>query len=266
MQRNNGVELLLRASDISRYKKMRESALFSCQIHDVLKLNMNVPVEVGACNGDKMAYTIYTWVDGVDADEKIRNMHVPIQAQYGEKAGRLLAKIHSVSAPSDIMDWEKYYSAILDKYIIVFNKLNITFRGVENVLNYIEKHRYLLRDRPQTALHGDFHTGNLVIDRKGEIGIIDFDRWCWGDPYMDFHCIRFSDNIAFARGQVNGYFGGNVSGDFFALLGLYTAADILCSICSAYPFGRRELDKTVAAAEKLVREYNNFEGLVPTWY
>lgn len=266
VRRNNGAELLLRVSDISKYKKMRETALFSCQIHDALELNMNVPIEVGACSGDRLSYAIYTWVDGVDAGEKIKNMHIPVQVQYGEKAGRMLAKIHSVKAPDDILPWEQYYNSILDKYIMVFSKLNITFRGVDKVLGYIENNRHLLKDRPQTALHGDFHAGNLVIDRKGEIGIIDFDRWCWGDPYMDFHCIRFSDNIAFARGQVNGYFNGGVSGNFFALLGLYTAADILCSICSAYPFGRKELDKAVAAAEKLVREYNNFEGLVPTWY
>ena len=58
----------------------------------------------------------------------------------------------------------------------------------------------------------------LIITNYDEFGVIDFGRWCWGDPYMDFQCIRRSCSAPFSRGQINGYFGGNIPGDFFALM------------------------------------------------
>ena len=46
--RNNGVELILRTTDITNYKRHRESAVLAKMIHDRLRLEMNVTVEVAA--------------------------------------------------------------------------------------------------------------------------------------------------------------------------------------------------------------------------
>lgn len=264
--RNNGIQLILRTSSISNYKRHRESAVFAKYIFDSLGLNMNVPIEVAACGGDKLAYTIYSWVEGFDADRRILNLHTPEQAKYGEKAGQLLKYIHTVRAPEDILPWDVYFSERLDELITRFESFRLTFRGSDKTLAFLRERRDLLKNRPQTAVHGDFRSGNLVIDKSGSYGVIDFDRWCWGDPYMDFQCIRRSCSVPFSRGQINGYFGGTIPGDFFALMAFYTAADIIREICSAYPSGRVALDEAVRFAERTVREYNEFEGFVPTWY
>lgn len=266
IMRNNGVELILRTSDISNYKRHCDSAMFAQYIHDKLGLNMNLPLEVAACNHDTLAYTLYTWVEGTDADARIVNLHTPEQAVFGEKAGVLLRKIHSVKAPKSILPWDEYYNKRLDEIIGKFRLMRVTYRGDKETLNFIEKNRHLLKDRPQTALHGDFRSGNLVLTKDDEYGIIDFGRWCWGDPYMDFQCIRRSCSAPFSRGQINGYFEGNIPGDFFSLMALYTAADTIRRICEAYNCDRKALDETISAAEKTVREYNGFEGNVPTWY
>lgn len=264
--RNNGVQLILRTSDISNYKRHRDSALFAKYMHDVLGLNMNVPVEVAACNSDKLAYTIYTWVEGADADRRILNAHTPEQARLGEKAGELLKKIHSVAAPDDVMPWDEYYNSRLDALLKRFEQIRTPFRGSDETVNFLNSNRHLLQNRPQTALHGDFRSGNLIFDANGDYGVIDFDRWCWGDPYMDFQCIRRSCSVPFSRGQINGYFGGSVPRDFFALMGFYTAAEIIRGICEAYPYGSRAIGDAVSYAQKTAREYDNFEGLVPSWY
>ncbi|MBQ3842941.1 MAG: aminoglycoside phosphotransferase family protein [Ruminiclostridium sp.] len=264
--RRNGAEIILRTSGIEHYKRHCESAKFAQYIHDRLGLNMNLPIEVAACGGDTLAYTLYTWVEGTDADTKIRNMHTPEQAKYGEKAGRLLRKIHGVSAPDDVLPWDEYFEKQIDGMLGRFRVINVHFKGDRETTEFIENHRGLLKGRPQTALHGDFRSGNLIFDRKGEFGIIDFGRWCWGDPYMDFQCVSRSCSAPFARGQINGYFDGNIPGDFFELVGLYTAVDTIRRICEAYEYGRDALGEAIAAAEKTVREYNRFEGLIPTWY
>ena len=264
--RNNGIELILRTSDIENYKRHCDSAMFSQYIHDRLGLNMNLPIEVAACCNDTLAYTLYTWVDGVDADERIRNLHTPEQAKFGEKAGRLLKKIHGVKAPQNIMPWSTYFGLRLDEMIGRFRYTQVTFRGYKETIDFIDNNRTLLLNRPQTALHGDFRSGNLVLTKDDEYGVIDFGRWCWGDPYMDFQCIRHSCSAPFSRGQINGYFEGSIPSDFFALMSLYTAADTLRRICEAYRVGRKALDKAVGMAEKTAREYNNFESLIPSWY
>lgn len=227
---------------------------------------MNVPIEVAACGGDKLAYTIYSWVEGVDADGRILNLHTPEQARYGEKAGQLLKYIHTVRAPDDILPWDTYFSERLDEMLKRFESFRLTFRGSDKTISFLRERRDLLKNRPQTAVHGDFRSGNLILDKNGGYGVIDFDRWCWGDPYMDFQCIRRSCSVPFSRGQINGYFGGTVPGDFFALMAFYTAADIIREICGAYPYGRVALDEAVRFAERTVREYNDFEGFIPTWY
>ena len=264
--RNNGVELILRTTDISNYKRHRESAVFAQMIHDRLGLEMNVPVEVAACCGDTLAYTLYTWVEGTDADRRILNMHTPEQARYGERAGKLLRRIHSVKAPDDIMPWDEYYGDRVKEILRQFAYYRLDFRGFEKTFYFISDNMRLLKNRPQTALHGDFRSGNLVFTKSGEYGVIDFDRWCWGDPYMDFQCIRRSCSAPFSRGQINGYFEGSVPGDFFALMAFYTAVDAIRSVCRAYPYGKHAIDEAVKTTEKTVREYNGFEGLVPVWY
>ena len=266
IMRNNGIQFILRTSDISNYKRHRESAVFAKYMYDTLNLNMNVPVEVVACNSDKLAYTIYTWVDGSDAERRILSSHTPEQAKYGERAGQLLKVIHSVPAPDDILPWDKFFNEKLDKLLKRFEEIKTPFRGCEETVHFLNENRDFLKNRPQTALHGDFHSGNLVIDKNGGYGVIDFGRWCWGDPYMDFQCIRRSCSIPFSRGQINGYFGDTIPRDFFQLMGFYTAAEIIREVCEAYPHGKRAIDDAVAYAEKITREYSRFEGLVPTWY
>lgn len=264
--RNNGIHLILRTSDISAYERHRESAVFAKYIYDTLGLHMNIPIEVAACNNDRLAYTIYTWVEGVDANDRIPNLHTPEQARCGEAAGRLLKRIHSIEAPPELSDWESYFGKRLTVAIERFLSYRISFRGDENVISFLKGNRSLLKNRPQTAVHGDFHTGNLIFVDNEKYGVIDFGRWCWGDPYMDFQCIRRSCTVPFSRGQITGYFGGSIPTDFFPLMAYYTAAALLVSICEAYPRGRHALDEAVRFAEKTAREYNQFEGLIPTWY
>jgi aminoglycoside phosphotransferase (APT) family kinase protein len=265
--RNNGAELILRVSDIEMYKRHCKCARFSQYVHEQLGLNMNMPIEVAACCNDTLVYTLYTWVDGVDADTKICNLHTPEQAKYGESAGALLRKIHTIKAPADVLPWEEYFSKRLDEMIGQYKySVKGEFKGDEQTLAFIEENRGLLVGRPQTALHGDFRSGNLIVTNSGELGIIDFGRWCWGDPYMDFQCAGQSCSAPFARGQINGYFEGNIPGDFFGLMSFYTAVDIIRRICLAYKYGKDHYDEAIKSAEKTFRQYEGFRGHVPAWY
>lgn len=47
----------------------------------------------------------------------------------------------------------------------------------------------MLKNRPQVFQHGDYHIGNMMIDTRNELRIIDFDRYDFGDPWEEFNRI-----------------------------------------------------------------------------
>ena len=82
--------------------------------------------------------------------------------------------------------------------------------GGTNLINYINQNRHLLKDRPQSYHHGDYHIGNMMIE-KDNLKIIDFDRYDYGDPFEEFNRIVWSAQKSplFASGMVDGYFNDN---------------------------------------------------------
>ena len=108
----DGQRYLLRISSIDRlerksreYEKMSEVAR--------LGVPMCLPVEFGICA--EGAYSIQSWIDGEDAEGKIMAMDSAAQYRYGLDAGRILAKIHTISAPADAPCWETRFNAKIDR-------------------------------------------------------------------------------------------------------------------------------------------------------
>lgn len=50
----------------------------------------------------------------------------------------------------------------------------------------------LLKGRPNTFQHDDFHPSNILIHNRNFSGIIDFGRMDWGDPIHDLQKLGFS--------------------------------------------------------------------------
>lgn len=57
---------------------------------------------------------------------------------------------------------------------------------------YIERHLACLEGRPNQFLHDDFHVGNLIVRDGTYAGVIDFNRYDWGDPVHEFVKLVFS--------------------------------------------------------------------------
>ena len=128
---------------------------------------------------------------------------------------------------------------------------------------------HLLKNRPQTCQHGDFHIGNLILAPGNTLGVIDFNRWDYGDPFEEFYkMMLFSRelSIPFAMGQINGYFENRVPNNFFDLLALYLADVILFSVVWAIPFGTDEVKGMIKRAEMMLSDYDNFNTTTPKWF
>ena len=127
---------------------------------------------------------------------------------------------------------------------------------------------HLLKNRPQSYQHGDYHIGNMMVDQDGKLTIIDFDRDDFGDPWEEFNRIVWCAQAApaFASGMVDGYFEGNVSMDFWHLLALYICSNTLGSLPWALAFGEEEIHVMQNQAQQVLAWYDGMKNVVPTWY
>lgn len=125
-----------------------------------------------------------------------------------------------------------------------------------------------MKDRPQTFQHGDYHIGNMMVDRDGKLVVIDFDRWDYGDPWEEFNRIVWSAQASepFAAGMVDGYFNGTVPVEFWRLLALYISCNTLGSLPWAIDFGEGEIQTMRDQAAQVLTWYNRMKTPVPSWY
>ena len=262
----DGQKYLLRISTIDRLERKRREYEKMGEVAQ-LGFSMCLPVEFGTC--DEGAYSIQSWIDGEDAEEAIMAMDADVQYRYGLDAGRILAKIHTIPAPENVPDWETRFNAKIDRKIAMYENCELKYEsGGEAFLQYIAENRHLLHGRPQSYQHGDYHIGNLMIDRNGVLTIIDFDRDDFGDPWEEFNRIVWCAQAApaFASGMVDGYFDGNVPLDFWKLLALYICSNTLSSLPWAIPFGDKEIQVMRQQAAQVLQWYDGMQQVVPAWY
>ena len=263
---DDGRRFLLRISTPDRLeRKQREFQMM--QKVAALNIRMCQPVEFGVC--EEGAYSIQSWIGGEDAEPVIMSLEAEKQYAYGQDAGRILAKIHTIPAPSDAPDWEIRFNAKIDRKIAMYENCELKYDcGAEAFLSYIAENRYLLAGRPQTYQHGDYHIGNMMIDTSGKLTIIDFDRDDFGDPWEEFNRIVWCAQSApaFASGMVDGYFDGKVPMEFWKLLALYICSNTLSSLPWAIPFGEGEIRVMQEQAAQVREWYDGMKRVVPNWY
>ncbi len=230
-----------------------------------LGVPMSRPIACGRCKDG--FYSIQTWIEGSDAEETIPGLTDAEQYAYGLEAGRILKTIHSIPAPDTQPQWETRFNAKMDRKIKMYRECPVKFDGAEDIIAYIEANRHLLKGRPQSFQHGDYHVGNMMIE-KNRIVIIDFDRFDYGDPWEEFNRITWCAQCSplFASGMVNGYFDGEVPMEFWRLLALYISSNMLSSIPWAISFGEQEIQTMLKQAGDVLEWYDHMRNPVPTWY
>ena len=231
-----------------------------------LGVPMCIPLEFGTCV--EGPYSIQFWIDGEDAEQLIPLLPETQQYCYGLDAGKALQKIHSIPAPAEQPDWEDRFNRKMDYKIQKYLECPIKYEGGEAFIEYIHANRHLLKDRPQCFQHGDYHIGNMMIDRAGMLQSIDFNRYDFGDPWEEFNRIVCCAQASpwFATGLVDGYFDGQVPEEFWRLLALYISSNCLSSIYWAVPFGQGEVDTMVKQGTEVLQWYEHMKNPVPSWY
>ena len=262
---DNNNKYLLRISSIDQYEKKLVEFDYLKKLEKI-GLSMCKPIEFGTC--DDGVYIILSWIEGVDAQEYILNLSNKEQYEYGIIAGKELLKIHSLNAPSNIFDWEEKFNKKIDRKIKMYEDCPIKIDKANNLIEYINNNRHLLKNRNLVFHHGDYHIGNMMINENKELVIIDFNRADFGDPYEEFNRIVWCAQASsyFASGIVDGYFNNDVPEDFWRVLALYISSNTLSSIPWAIPFGKEEIEVMINQSKDVLRWYDDMNTYIPSWY
>lgn len=259
--------LLLRICDVSQYEKKKKEFEI---IKDLNKksLNMSVAIDYGICNAGESVYSLYSWINGYDAREKLSSFSKEEQYNLGIVSGKYLKEIHSIPADNNRETWEERFNKKIDIKIDRYKKCGIVLENDDKIISYLEENRELLKNRPQCFQHGDYHIGNMIITGNNELGIIDFNRFDYGDPWEEFNRIVWSAEVSpeFASGYINGYFENKVPNDFFKLMLLYISSNQISTVGWAKSFGEKEIAIAINQAKRVIEWYDNYKSYIPSWY
>lgn len=261
----DGTPYFLRLSPPEQLARRRREFAYMRQVQN-LGVSMSDPIEFGLCQ--EGSYTLLRWIGGRDAELVLPELDEAAQYVWGRKAGRMLRTIHTIPAPEGIGSWTHRFGQKLEKKLAAYESCPLQFDGGERLRAFVLQNRHLLQDRPQTFQHGDFHCGNLMFEEEMRLTVIDFDRADFGDPWYEFNRIIWDGRAApeYARGMVDGYFDGEVPGEFWGILALYLCQNMLASLPWAVTFGDREVRTAMENVQRVLDWYGNMTRTVPNWY
>lgn len=218
---------------------------------------------------DKSVYTLLTYIEGVDLEDKLPLLTKKEQYELGKQSGQMLKAIHQVKIDEQLKKWEEYYWEKAQRNINRYNQCGVSVPNAKYIIEYINSNKELLQNRPQVFLHGDYHIGNMLLSNNRKLAVIDFNRMDIGDPYDEFNRhIAFTSEVSipYAIGEILSYFDNEIPQDFFPLYALYIASNTLGGIPWAIPYGKNDVDKMIDVTKKVLRDFDNFKQLVPAWF
>lgn len=260
-------EYLLRIADGGDYDEKKKE--FD-HLRRLGEAGLPVPkcVELMKSNDGSKVFTLLSWVPGEDLEGVILKMSLREQYEIGKQAGSVLRRIHDTCPEMGVeKNWHDRYVKTINPRLAAYRNEGIPFAGSEKILRYFEDNKYLLRERPMCHHHGDYHTGNLIIN-SGTVWVIDWhtmDFESIGDPWYELNRIdtKFPE---FAKGQIDGYFSGNIPEEFWRLFALYISVSAITSIVWAKYFAPDELDNIMGLNKSILTIFDDMENPVPKWY
>ena len=251
---SSGEEFLLRVSSADeRLKKMKEfSALQSINKLDII---FPVPYIFGELYNNNKVYMLLKWVEGKNVEEAIKLYPVDKRYELGKQAGQILFKMHSLPTNMEERAWKEKNLTAIEKRNKIYRNSGVKVSHYDEIYDFVMDNLSLLNNRIMTFHHGDYQGRNIIISSNDQVGVIDFNRVSGGDPYEEFNRMmlftrRFDAD--FSKGQIDGYFNGNVPEEFFNVMAFHSAMKLL--------------DEMLIAKDQIFEDYSGFTTVVPKWY
>lgn len=227
------------------------------------------PLEFGVLEAGGVCFSLLSYLPGECAEEVLPALPAEQQYAIGVQAGQELARLHAALRPTHVVDWYTYRVAKYTRQRAAAHERGLTFPQQAEIECFVEEHLPLLHDRPVTIQHDDYHPGNLIVHAGQFAGVIDFNRYDWGDPFHDFYkvgLLTIGISPAFARGQVDGYFAGAIPATFWPLYTLYLAMMMHGDLVWTQRWYPRLLRRSQRNLQRIIATHDFAGGNAPQWY
>lgn len=266
VETKGGERLLLRVSDVALYEeKQREFAMM--REMSAAGIKMSHPVSFGVCENGKSVYQLLTWCEGQEAKEALLGFSKGEQYAFGQKAAEILKRMEAIQYKPASLEWARHYQERVAHYIELYHKCGYSFDNDEVIISALQTHQRCIGARPTALMHEDFQTDNMVISPDGELYLIDFQMCGITDPYLVMTGAGVSAmySVPFAMGQIDGYFGKDVPGDFWEKYAYYMLAEMLYSFTVGVKM-EEEREETLHMFDDEVKRIKAHASPVPAWY
>lgn len=230
------------------------------------KLDINIPSLLHIKYEEDLISTFYDYLEGMTFNKVLSKMPEEYQVSFGETAGKFLKAIHTIPIDSD-RDWESYYKRKSKDYLHSYHNKNLSFENDDLFIKYIGENYGLLKDRPVTFQHGDYHINNFILLDE-DLYVIDFDRYDVGDPWEEFNRIVWSvkESPLFASAMIDAYFDYDVPEDFWPLLLYYISNNQISFMSWALNYSDEQRLEALAQGKLILEWHDNFNNVIPSWY
>lgn len=262
----DSVDYLARLSPLTSYaEKANEFALMQQLYANGVQCNRPISLFTDEASGAVCA--VYSYVPGVDAEEQIANLPELTQYQIGVDAGRDLKRINNLRGETNTWKarkWQKH-----KRYVERYFQQAYRFQHDEQVLRFIETHYDPTEADRDHLQHDDFHLGNIILHGESYGGVIDFNRYDWGDPLHEFVKLEWFTwpvSAAFARGQIEGYFDNRPLDDAICTqISVYIAMSIFSTIVWTLETHPHTWPEVEPLMQSILTRYDYFARVRPQW-
>ncbi|WP_163580536.1 aminoglycoside phosphotransferase family protein [Gracilibacillus saliphilus] len=264
---NSDKQLLLRTFELNDIESKKQEFFILERMQDY-NVTCSKPISIGEAGN--RGYIITSYIEGIDAEDEIQTYSDQEQFNIGLEAGKELRKMHQYAAPSHVSSW---YSRKVEKhknYINAYLACGVKVKNDHKIMNFIEENIYLMKQRPNLFQHDDFHIGNIIVNNKKFAGVIDFNRYDWGDPIHEFLKIGIFSrevSIPFSIGQIKGYLKNNDPDEYFwRLYSLYLAMCVFSTVVWTLKTIPDDINKMLDKVYMFLEDHDYFDRLIPRWY
>ncbi len=266
---NTGRKYVLRLSKEDLYESKK-------QIFDRMKLAwtadipMPEPIAFGKA-ADGTVYSLFSWLEGIDADTYIGDLSESEQYAFGIEIGKIQKKLHSFPARgSDNFDWYEKFKNQKNELLDWYKSSGLKVQYDDAIINCILENEDLMKSRPVTLVHGDYQISNFLIMPDGHAGIIDFDYIKYSDPMQETQALTIytrPTSIPVAVGQIDGYFDNAPTPEFFRMMKFYTAFNMFAGLhWWAVTYGEGGVSHYTNIIKICCDDYDAFKLDIPMWY
>lgn len=259
-------DYLLRVSPMKTLTIKEQEFELMRKLHEI-GVRCNNPIIMFKNEIQESVYAVYHYLPGTDAEDNIANMSEEIQYKSGIEAGEDLKRINSLNCETN--NWKERKWKKHEYYVSRYFKQDYRFENDKKILRFIEMHYDAIETAKDQFQHDDFHLGNIIINNQGYVGVIDFNRYDWGDPLHEFVKLEWFTwpvSEMFARGQIEGYFGKKQIDDNDCLqISVYIAMSILSTIVWTLEFHPHTWIEIEAKMLTILDHFDYFESVRPKW-